>query len=597
MKSEIGDPKSEIHKVQPIAVIGTFRSGSSIVAAMLDRLGVDMGAPFFRDFFEPADLAVSLRRWWQEPKLVPSESASNRAYLLRQWLESRGDGLWIGAKHPLLTLSVKDLQRAWGSNTKFIWCRRPLADAVASLEKLNWWPNSTEVQQRLLEVAESHFPVDNGLVVDFQDAVDKPDSVVERIIEFLQLDPTTKQINNARQVVRKRVDGCRPRTTHGTSTTVERDDVRVRGEYHEFKSPRPGKIVATMLCHNCEDTVADAVKSIIDFVDTLLIVNTGCKDRSLKIAGELAGSKLEIRRFDWQDDFATARNFAIACATELGAQWALTIDTDERLDFGSLESIEMLRAKLDSEPVAQAWFVDSQSGCYQKERFIRLPTQLIWQGRVHESLCGASADGRPKLGGVHFRELPKSHHEFQSKLERDLRILREELLIQPENGRTWFYLGQTLYGLKQTEGAILAFDRCTSLRTWDELSAWACYRSAKCLADCLRYEEAIERCAIGLAIDPQFPELTWMSAWCCLRLNQFQRAIAWATMAVSIGGFSNPEALASRVGFRDLLAWYDGPYEILCAAYAKLGYPSKLEIAKRQLEKAQAHHRRIVHAR
>ncbi len=561
-------------QMNKVAVLGTFRSGSSMVAAMLDRLGVDMGAPYHGDYYEPADLAVSLRRWWNEPELTAQETTSNRVFLLREWLESRGNRPLVGAKHPLLSLSARDLVRAWGSDTKFVWCNRRLEDSIASLEKLKWWPNSNEIQHKLFAAVESFFPRKNGLIINYEQTLARPELTVERLIDFLQITPSAEQIENARCLVR-------------TSNSKSSDRIRQPANSTNVGAKAP-KIIATMLCGNNEHTVADAAWSVIAMVDCLLFIDTGSTDRSLEIVKAIAGSKLLIRQLAWKDDFAWARNQAIRFATELDADWTLTIDTDERIDFGAFDKPASLHQVLDSVPESQAWMVDSQSGSYEKERFIKLPTQLCWQGRTHEALCGARVGGRPRLNGVRFSEVKKSPEEFHYKLSRDLSILREELMENPDAGRTWYYLGQTLYGLKQFEGAIAAFDRCSAIRAWDELAAWACFRAAKCLADARRFEEAIERCVIGLAIDPKYPELAWMSAWCCLKISEFKRAVAWAQMSVAIGAVANENAVRERIGFRDLVGWYEGPLEVLCVAYEHLGEKLLLETAKHQLVEAQA---------
>ncbi len=560
-----------------VAVLGTYRSGSSLVAAMLDQLGVDMGAPYHGDYFEAADLAVSLRRWWNEPELTTRETASNRVFLLRQWLESRGSKLWVGCKHPLLSLSASDLLRAWGADTKFIWSNRRLEDSIASLESLRWWPNSRSIQEKLFSAVESFFPRKNGLIVNFEDTVTNPQFTVERLVEFLQLTPTAEQIQSACNLVRD-----------VKKHPVGRASLEAASDSPQSSEARTHRIVATMLCGNNEATVENAARSVIDWVDNLLFIDTGSTDGSLEIVQSIAGPKLVVRNLDWRNDFAWARNKALEFAGELGAKWVLTIDTDERLDFGAIHSRDQLLAVLESAADAQAWMVDAQSGSYEKERVIRLPTQLRWQGRTHEALCGARVGRRPKLAGVRFSEARKSPEEFQFKLSRDLKILREELKENPAAGRTWYYLGQTLYGLKQFEGAIAAFDRCSAIRAWDELAAWACYRAAKCLADAHRFEEAIERCAIGLAIDPKYPELSWMSGWCCLQLGEWKRAVAWAQMSVAIGATANKDGIRERIGFRDLLGWYEGLLEVLCAAFEQLGEAQLLEAAKAQLVEAQA---------
>ncbi len=563
-----------------VAVLGTYRCGSSLVASMLDALGVDMGAPYYSDYFEPADLSTSLRRWWNEPQLVTNEPTSSRVYQLRQWAETRATKPWVGAKHPLLSLSSQDLLRAWGPGTKFIWCNRPLDESIASLERLDWWPQAEVIQTTLFKAVASFFPRENGLIVNFSDTLERTDWVVKRLVEFLNIEVTGEQFARAVSLVQRK-----PSEHRQAPTSVVASGTSAQANSSSEPENSVG-IVGTMLCGNSEDVVGPAVKSVIDVVDKLLLIDTGISDKSLNIVESLAKEKLVVRKFKWCDDFSMARNFALEASRELNARWALTIDTDERLELSGISSLAELCDILDAAESAQAWMVEAKSGNYQKERFIRLPTSLCWQGRTHEALCGASADGRPLLKHAVFWEEPKSQASFQFKLNRDLKILREELAVNPEAGRTWYYLGQTLYGLGQTEGAIAAFDRCATIRAWDVLSAWACYSAAKCLADSCRFDEAIERCAIGLAIDPLYPELAWMAAWCHLQLNMPRRAVAWANMSSSLGAVANRSALYDRIGFRDLVGWYEGPFEVMCVAYEKLGSTHELKIAQHNLEMA-----------
>jgi hypothetical protein len=37
-----------------VAILGCYRSGSSLLAGVLHRLGVDMGSPFWGDYYERA---------------------------------------------------------------------------------------------------------------------------------------------------------------------------------------------------------------------------------------------------------------------------------------------------------------------------------------------------------------------------------------------------------------------------------------------------------------------------------------------------------------------------------------------------------------
>ena len=72
-----------------VAVLGTYRSGTSAVAGGLHFLGVDMGQPYYGDHFESIDLCQALQRWWCEPKFVRSMSSESQVLYLRSWIESK----------------------------------------------------------------------------------------------------------------------------------------------------------------------------------------------------------------------------------------------------------------------------------------------------------------------------------------------------------------------------------------------------------------------------------------------------------------------------------------------------------------------------
>ena len=121
-----------------IAVLGVYRSGSTAVAGALHHLGVDMGPPYFEGFYESAGLSKQLRRWWDEPRLVEKVGRAKRVRVLEQWIKEREAGgvRWVGMKHPLLSLCGDDLVQAWGEDTRFIRCCRPLEDSIDSLKRL-----------------------------------------------------------------------------------------------------------------------------------------------------------------------------------------------------------------------------------------------------------------------------------------------------------------------------------------------------------------------------------------------------------------------------------------------------------------------------
>jgi hypothetical protein len=92
-----------------------------------------------------------------------------------------------------------------------------------------------------------------------------------------------------------------------------------------------------MIVRNEERFLGDSLTSVQGVVDEICIVDTGSTDGTVAIA-ESFGAR--IGNVEWRDDFAWARNQALAMAT--GA-WIFVLDADEQLAPGSRELLRTLR--------------------------------------------------------------------------------------------------------------------------------------------------------------------------------------------------------------------------------------------------------------
>ena len=207
MKSMSGRPR--------IAVLGLYSSGSTAIAGMLHRLGVNLGAPFWRstgdassvNFYEPYDLNWHLRRWWDEPKLKRCVTREYRVEVLAAWamLQAAISPKPIGAKHPLLSLCGGDLLDAWGAETQFVWAWRPLTDSIASLQRRGWFAGyETSVQEQLWN-ALSEFEESRVQLVRFEwDRVrEDPVGVAHQLASLAGIEPSEKQIVTAASFIRR----------------------------------------------------------------------------------------------------------------------------------------------------------------------------------------------------------------------------------------------------------------------------------------------------------------------------------------------------------------------------------------------------------
>src|SRR5262245_50207237 len=90
-------------------------------------------------------------------------------------------------------------------------------------------------------------------------------------------------------------------------------------------------IASVTITDNREAVIGDALKSIVDHVDHVVVVDTGATDGTLDVARGVAKDKLTVVEHAWSDSFSDARNASIEAAVALGVDWIFIVDTDERI--------------------------------------------------------------------------------------------------------------------------------------------------------------------------------------------------------------------------------------------------------------------------
>jgi hypothetical protein len=176
--------------------MGLFRSGSTVVAGVLHHFGVDMGAPFYGLYYESDWLSEQLRKWWDHPRLGKNTMQPKRVRILKEWVQEREQAgtPWVGMKHPLLSLFGDDLIQAWGEETKFIRCCRPLDESVASMKNVMGRHGGVELMQNTLMASlDRFFAGRQHLEIHFARMMDNPGHELHRLVDFLQIAPGGEQ--------------------------------------------------------------------------------------------------------------------------------------------------------------------------------------------------------------------------------------------------------------------------------------------------------------------------------------------------------------------------------------------------------------------
>ena len=91
-------------------------------------------------------------------------------------------------------------------------------------------------------------------------------------------------------------------------------------------SPSLALLSVCMIVRDEAEALPETLACLAPPVDELVVVDTGSRDATLEIARGAGARLIEV---PWQDDFAAARNAALAAAR---GRWCLALDADERVE-------------------------------------------------------------------------------------------------------------------------------------------------------------------------------------------------------------------------------------------------------------------------
>lgn len=330
------------------------------------------------------------------------------------------------------------------------------------------------------------------------------------------------------------------------------------------------KIISTTLTGSNESIIVDALNSVTDHVDHHLIIDTGAKDNTVSLVKGIFGDKCTIINYTWKDDFSDARNFALNSAAELGYDYAITVDTDERIEFRG----DSLRQIMDGGYEVAS--MKSKGGHYGKERVFKLPVTEKYFGPTHECFPGYKFR-RIEFPNAVFWETPKSWEGLTHKFNRDIKILEKHTKKNPNDPRWFYYLGESYKNTRQYDKSIQAYKRCYDLNGWDEESAWSCFRMAECFVALNKFREAADVCMDGLKRHSGISELHWMAGWCEYKCGRYQKAVFHAKYAIAGGYVDGFQHEVSRIGFKHPPGLFESPYDLLAWSYKMLGDEVKFE--------------------
>jgi glycosyltransferase involved in cell wall biosynthesis/Tfp pilus assembly protein PilF len=231
---------------------------------------------------------------------------------------------------------------------------------------------------------------------------------------------------------------------------------------------KPPGVSLCMIVKNEERFLPQCLRSVKEYVDEIVVVDTGSTDRTIEIA-ESFGAVVVQR--PWRDDFAWARNESLTLATK---RWILFMDADEELTTDSRAAL--LAVKTLPAYDTALWvriynktddYLGSGDVSHALIRIFPNDERIRFRGLIHEY---PAIDGNEhSIEAVHS-EISFVHHGYvkdvvseRRKGERNLSILREATQREPENPYHWYNLGTTAYLTNDYELARSSLERMREL--------------------------------------------------------------------------------------------------------------------------------------
>jgi tetratricopeptide (TPR) repeat protein len=292
---------------------------------------------------------------------------------------------------------------------------------------------------------------------------------------------------------------------------------------------RKATVSLCMIVRNEAHQLAECLRPVVELFDEVVIVDTGSSDETPKIAAQFTPHVFHV---PWRDDFSAARNESLRHST---GDWVFWLDADDRLTVDNIDRLRRCFAQLGHEPQAYlmntaCWFQYACEGSnlITHPRLFRRGERIHWRGRVHEQIW-------PNLSSLGYElvwsDVQIDHTGYQDpaaeqrKLARNLRLLRMDYAVQPDDTSTLTHLGLAYFHTQKFERARFYLQRLLSLTSGAGDHLRHVYGVlAKMAMRQGNPNDALTTVDCGLELFPAGEYLLYLKAECLYELDRFAEA-------------------------------------------------------------------------
>ena len=305
------------------------------------------------------------------------------------------------------------------------------------------------------------------------------------------------------------------------------------------------KLSVFVLVKDNPEGLKKCMESIKGCFDEIVIVDTDSTDggKTVAVAKEYTEKVFNYPRpkdFEWIDDFAAARNFAMSKCT---GDYIVWIDSDD-VAVGFKRLRHMIEETMESGKKVDCLFLrydyafDEYGNCITtqfRERVLRAG-MYDWKSEVHEVAQPRRPHSAVKLSG----DSPFIRHEGciigdsrdGARMARNMAIIER---VEARDGklevRMQLYKGNTLYALGRHEEAAESFKEYIARSDYAEEAYVARVTMSCCYRDNGQYDEAIEVLSRAILESPDQPAAYTTLAELFMRNEDWDKAYHFAKMA------------------------------------------------------------------
>jgi glycosyltransferase involved in cell wall biosynthesis len=218
------------------------------------------------------------------------------------------------------------------------------------------------------------------------------------------------------------------------------------------EAEKASTISCCMIVKNEEAFLDQCLKSVKDYVDEMIIVDTGSSDKTVYIARRYTD---KVYFHPWEGSFSKARNQASVYAS---GDWIFIIDGDEELVKGSGERLrETVRCAGDADAILvntiSTYSKGTKKARHNSERLFRNNGMIHYEGIVHNRVVGFRSLKASRIEVMHYG-YDLDEKKANEKFLRTTGLLKKQVTENPNDPMPHHYLGVSYLSRGMNEDAV-----------------------------------------------------------------------------------------------------------------------------------------------